>query len=409
MTLQQPVPHPVPPGLPPELPPVTLTRNLKLIAIVALVVMAGVAAGGIFSRVQSLARLRQLTDVQAITTVATTMPKIGPAEQDLVLPGSVQAYFESPIYARASGYIKAWSTDIGAVVKKGQLLAEIDSPDLDDQLRQAEADLATAEANDALARSTAKRWQTLLATDSVTRQETDEKVADAAAKDALVASSRANVARLRELEGYKRVVAPFDGVVTARRIDIGALINGGSGAGQELFRVADRSRLRIYVQVPQSYAAAIAVGLKAELHFAERPGRTFEATLVRTADAIEPTARTLLAEFQADNAKGELFTGSYTEVHMKLPAPKNTVRLPVNTLLFRADGLRVAKVDTHYISDPAQADTVKVSLVPITLGRDLGTEVEVVDGLSPSDAIVTNPPDSLVDGQIVRIVAATAK
>ncbi len=369
---------------------------LRLAGLLGVGSLAVVAVWGIASRDRAEANLRQATEEQAVRTVATVQAASGPAEEELVLPGTVQAYIEAPIYARINGYIKTWYTDIGSVVKKGQLLAEIDAPEVDAQFRQAQADLATAEANDQLARSTAKRWLALFATDSVSEQEKDEKVADAAAKEALVAAAKANLARLRELEDFKRVVAPFDGVVTARRTDLGDLINAGSGVGPELFRVADTSRLRIYVQVPQTFAPAVKVGATAELRFAEHPGRGFPAKLVRTADALDPTARTLLIELQVDNGHGDLLPGGYTEVHLNLPQPKSTVRLPVNTLLFRADGLRVAKIDAGG----------RAHLTTVSLGRDFGTQVEVVAGVAPGEAVILNPPDSLTDGEQVRVAAS---
>ena len=367
--------------------------TLRLAGLCGVGAMALVAAWGLASRHRAAADLRAATEEAALRNVATVRAVRGPAEEELVLPGNVQAYVEAPIYARTNGYIKDWYTDIGAVVKRGQLLAVIDTPEVDDQLRQAEADLRTAEANDQLARSTAKRWQELLATDSVSRQETEEKVADAAAKDALVAAARANVSRLRNLEDFKHVVAPFDGVITARRTDIGALINAGSGVGPELFRLSDTSKLRIYIQVPQTFATEVKTGTTADLHFAEYPGRTFPARLVRTAQALDPTARTLLVELQVDNSRRELLPGGYTEAHLKLAQPSSTVRLPVNTLLFRRDGLRVAKIE------PDQ----RVRLTTVSLGRDFGTEVEVVDGVKAGEAVVINPPDSLVDNEQVRV------
>jgi len=309
------------------------------------------------------------------------------------LPGTVQSFLEAPIYARTSGYVKAWYTDIGAPVKKGQLLAELDTPEIDDQLHQAEADLGTAEANGKLADSTAKRWQALVATDSVSKQENDEKAADAAAKNAAVLASKANVARLQQLESFKRVVAPFDGIVTARKTDVGALINAGSGIGPELFHVADTSKLRVYVQVPQAYVPLVKAGMAASLRFVEFPRRDFPATVARTAEAMDATARTLLVELQVDNAQHELLPGGYTEVHLAVTPSAATVRLPINTLLFRAEGLRVAKIDGNN----------QVVLAPVTLGRDYGTEVEVVEGVAPGESVVLNPPDSLKDGQAVRV------
>ena len=368
---------------------------LRLAGLVGVGTLTVVAAWGVASRHQAEADLRQATEEQAVRTVATMRAPSGPADEELVLPGSVQAYIEAPIYARTSGYVRAWYTDIGSVVKKGQLLAEIDTPEVDAQFHQAEADLATAEANDQLARSTARRWTALFATNSVPAQEKDEKVADAAAKDALVAAAKANLARLHQLEDFKRVVAPFDGVVTARRTDLGDLINAGSGTGPELFRVADTSRLRVYVQVPQTYAPTVKVGGTAELLFAEYPGRRFPARLVRTADALDPTTRTLLIELQVDNSRRDLLPGGYTEVHLDLPQPKSTVRLPVNTLLFRAEGLRVATIDA----------SGHARLTAVTLGRDFGTQVEVVAGIAPGETIIVNPPDSLSDGEAVHVIA----
>ena len=371
--------------------------TLRLAGLCGIGAMALVAAWGLASRHRAAADLRRATDDAAVRYVATVLAKRGPATEELVLPGNVQAFVEAPIYARTNGYLKTWYTDIGSEVKRGQLLAVIDTPEVDDQLRQAEADLRTAEANDQLARSTAKRWQELLATDSVSRQETEEKVADAAAKDALVAAARANVSRLRNLEDFKRVVAPFDGVITARRTDIGALINAGSGTGPELFRLADTSKLRIYVQVPQTFATEIKTGTTAELHFAEYPGRSFPAQLVRTAQALNPTARTLLVELQADNSRHLLLPGGYAEVHLRLAQPSSIVRLPVNALLFRRDGLRVAKLGPDH----------RVRLVPVSLGRDFGTEVEVVNGVKAGEAVIINPADSLADHELVRVAAGS--
>jgi RND family efflux transporter MFP subunit len=367
---------------------------LRISGIVLVIVLLTVAGLGLSNRFAANADLEKTTERQAIASVQTVTVAQGPVSEELILPGTVQAQFEAPIYARTSGYIKAWYTDIGAHVTKGQLLAEIDSPEVDDQLRQAEADLATAQANEQLARTTAERWRILLSTDSVSKQDNDEKAADAAAKGAAVRAAQANVARLRQQKEFARVVAPFDGVVTARRIDVGALINAGSGVGPQLFNVADNTKLRIYVQVPQTYAPKVGIDMKAELVFSQYPGKRFPAVLVRTADAIDPAARTLLVELQTDNANNQLLPGGYAEVHMALPTQAQTVRVPVNTLLFRSEGLRVAKLGPDD----------KVQLVPITMGRDYGSEVEVLVGIMPGDKIVLNPPDSLGDGQQVRVV-----
>lgn len=311
-----------------------------------------------------------------------------------MLPGTVRAYTEAPIYARTSGYLKAWYADIGTPVHKGQLLAEIETPEVDQQLAQALADLASARANLALAVSTNERWKRLLTTDSVSKQDADQKAADAAAKKAAADSAAANVARLRELESFKRVVAPFDGVVTARNTDVGALINAGETAGNELFRIADTHKLRIYVEVPEAYASATKPGVPAELHFAEHPGKVYEAKTVRTAGALDPTLRTLQVELQLDNAQRAILPGAYTEVHFKLQADSKALRLPANTLLFRAAGLQVATVDRN--------DRIK--LKSIVMGRDFGSTIEILSGIDAADVVVLNPPDSSVDGEHVRVV-----
>ena len=371
----------------------------RLFIVFGIVVL--VALGGIGLRLHAAWALRSQTKEDAVPLVAVVKAMSGPATEDIVLPGNVQAWHEAPIYARTNGYLKDWKTDIGTQVKQGTLLAEIETPEIDSQLRQAEADLKTAEANNQLAQSTATRWKALLKTDSVSKQEADEKVSDAQAKAAAFASAKANRDHLRDLESFKRVTAPFDGTITARNTDNGALINAGSGnaAGLELFHIADISRLRIYVQVPQNYSGAIGPDITAELHFSEHPGKTYTAKLLKTSDAIDPASRTLLAEFETDNSNGELLAGGYTEVHLKLPAASSNIRLPVNTLIFRASGLQVATVD---------ADNHAV-LKTITMGRDFGNTVEIVAGIAPDEPVIVNPSDSLSDGQSVRIAAAEDK
>jgi RND family efflux transporter MFP subunit len=280
-------------------------------------------------------------------------------------------------------------------VTKGQLLGEIETPEVDQQLSQAEADLATARANEALSNTTNTRWKGLLATESVSKQDADEKAGDAAAKKAAADSAAANVARLRELESFKRVVAPFSGVITARNTDIGALINAGQSTGTELFRIADMHKLRIYVQVPESYAAATRPGLDAELRFAEQPNKTFTAKTVRTSNALDPTLRTLQVELELDNESREVFPGAYAEVHFKLPASAESLRLPANTVLFRAAGLQVATVDGQK----------RVKLKSIVQGRDFGNTIEILSGLGADETVILNPPDSLTDGLLVRVAA----
>jgi RND family efflux transporter MFP subunit len=367
-----------------------IRRYLLIAAGVAVVL----AAWGILSRLYARVLLERAAADAAIVTVATTHPSRGPGSDILVLPGTVQAFYEAPIYARTNGYLHVWYTDIGTSVKKGQLLAEIDTPEVDQQLRQAEADLATARANYQLARTTNERWQGLLATESVSKQDADERAGDAAAKEAAEQSAAANLARLRELESFKRVIAPFDGVVTQRNTDVGALINAGQNPGNALFRVADTHRLRIYVSVPQSYAGQVGQGASAGLVFADRPGRRYEASVSSTARALDPSSRTLQVELQIDNARGELFPGSYAEVHFDLRGTGTTLlRVPVNSVLFRAQGLLVATVDS----------SGHAHLRRITQGRDFGKELEVLSGVEESDTLIVNPPDSITDGMQVRV------
>src|ERR1700690_4048763 len=292
-------------------------NKIRRYALIALIVAIGLGIWGEVSRVLARTSLGKETAESAMPTVATVTAERSTLGEDLVLPGAVQAYIEAPIYARTSGYLKAWQTDIGTQVTKGQLLAEIETPEVDRQLSQAEADLATARANESLSNSTNTRWKGLLATESVSKQDADEKAGDAAAKKAAADSAAANVARLRDLESFKRVVAPFSGVITARNTDIGALINAGQSAGTELFRIADTHKVRIYVQVPEPYAAAAKPGVAAELKFSEQAGKGYEAVVVRTANALDPALRTLQVELQLDNSQGEVFPGAYAEVHFK--------------------------------------------------------------------------------------------
>ena len=362
----------------------------------AVVLVMLLSVWGILSRLSARNALDREAREAAIPTVLTTKPRSGPAADTLVLPGSVQAYYEAPIYARTSGYLKTWHTDIGAAVKKGQQLAEIETPEVDQQLRQAEADLGTARANYELARSTNERWQGLLATESVSQQDADQRAGDAAAKAAAQASASANVARLRELEGFKRVVAPFDGVVTQRNTDVGALINAGQTPGSALFRVADTHRLRIYVQVPQPYAAQITTGLGAALEFTDHPGQHYSAAVASTAHALDAVSRTLQVELQIDNSKGDLLPGSYVQVTFTLPPSPGTLRVPVNTVIFRGKSPQVATVD----------DGQHVRLRDIAAGRDFGTEIEVLAGIGSNDTLIVNPPDSIADGAQVHIQPA---
>ncbi len=333
--------------------------------IIIFVIVLVIAGWGIATRIEASSSLHDRTEQQAVPTVSVMQVASGPTAEEIVLPGNVQAWHEAPIYARTNGYIKDWKTDIGARVKEGDLLAEIETPEIDAQTHQAEADLATAQANNDLSQTTAKRWAVLLKTNSVSKQEADEKFGDAAAKEALVASAKANLDRLKQTEDFKRVVAPFDGVITARNTDTGSLINAGSsGNGPELFHIVETDKLRVYVQVPEYDASYIKPDLTAALRFAENPQKAFTAALERTADAIDPVSRTLLIQLVNDNASGELMPGSYAEVHIKLPQSADAVHIPVSTLIFRSEGMQVATIDGDG----------KALLKKITIGRDYGKE-----------------------------------
>ncbi|HTV79059.1 MAG TPA: efflux RND transporter periplasmic adaptor subunit [Steroidobacteraceae bacterium] len=374
----------------------TVRRVLLILLIVAIVL----AIVGVTYRLVARAHLKKRTAADAEVTVTTVRPTLSQADSDLVLPGNVVAYMEAPIYARTSGYLQAWYTDIGARVHKGDLLALIDTPEVDRQLAQARADLQTAEANSHLAQTTNVRWQGLLARQAVSKQDADEKAGDAQAKVAAEASAGQNVQRLQDLEGFRRVVAPFDGVVTARNTDVGALINAGQSSGASLFTLADIHILRIYAQIPEPYAAALHAGLSAQVHFAEHPEQPFTAQIVRTANALDPASRTLEVELQLNNSDGELFPGAYAEIHFRLPSSHRTLRVPSNTILFRDTGLQIATVQG--------ADTIKLKTVD--QGRDFGQTLEILGGLNADDRVIVNPPDSVEDGMKVHVAAPqTAK
>lgn len=374
------------------------TRRLKRLALYVLIAAIAVAGWGIFTRLQARSALLHSTEAAAVTTVIVVKPHHSDSANELVLPGDVQAYTDAPIYARTSGYLKRWYADIGKQVKAGQVLADIETPEVDAQYRQAKADVATADANFRLAQTTARRYQDLRKTGLVAAQDVDNAQGDADAKTAQLESARQNLQRLEQLEGFNRVTAPFDGVVTARRIDVGALVAQGNTSGQELFHMTSTSRLRVYVQVPQAYVSLIQPGLVAELSFPEHPDRVFSAKVVSTARAIDANTRTLLTELDADNSKSELLAGSFAQVHLPLPVGLTSWRLPSNTLLFRADGLHVATVD---------ADD-RVQLKAVRVGRDFGSEIEIVSGVGADDRVIINPADSLLSGTPVRI-STTAK
>jgi RND family efflux transporter MFP subunit len=365
-----------------------------LILVVALVIVAAIVIAGVVPRLRAKAEVRTETDNLAVPAVNVIHPKRGSPQQEIVLPGNIQAFIDAPIYARTNGYLQSWYFDIGARVRKGQLLAIIDTPEVDQQLQQARADLNTAQANLRLSQITNDRYEGLKNTDSVAQQDVDNARGDFAAKKATVDSAAYNVKRLEDLQSFTKVYAPFDGVITARNTDIGQLIDSGSASpAKELFHVAATRTLRVFINVPQQYSVAAKPGLSADLTLAQFPGRKFQGKLVRTANAIDLASRTLLVEVDVDNTTGELLPGAFTEVHLKIPADIPTFILPVNTLIFRAQGLQVAAVENN--------NTAK--LLSIALGRDFGAEVEVVSGLTGQESIIASPPDSIIDGEQVRI------
>lgn len=401
------------------------SRTAKLIVVFVIAALAAAALifWGINTRVKAAAAAKEETLELAVPSVSVIHPKPGSQHDEIVLPGNIQAFTDSPIYARASGYLKKWYVDIGGHAKSGQVLAQIDAPELDQQvvqakatlqqarqtLEQANANLKQGKANEDLARITAQRWQVLVTKGAVSKQENDQyqsqyqaQAANVQALEQAIAVARSNIAadeanlmRLQELQGYEIVRAPFEGIVTQRNIDIGALINAGNGGpAQELFHMAATAKLRVYVSVPQMYSRSAVPGLTADLTLSEFPGRRFRGTLVRNAEAIDPATRTLLTEVDVDNPSGELKPGAYAEVHFMLPPGSRSLILPVNTLLFRSEGLRVGVI----------RDDNKVQLLPITLGKDYGNEVEVVAGINADDSVIVNPPDSLTTGEEVHVV-----
>ena len=373
-------------------------RALRIAALVAGAIALVVVGSGIAARAATSRHLRQWTGANAEPVVSVTQPQPGDSSYALELPGRLEAYSRAPIYARVSGYLKDWKVDIGGRVRAGQMLGEIEAPDLDQQLSQAKADLMTAQANEALAKTTAERWQRLLKTDSVSVQEVDMKVGDFAAKDAIVKAASANVERLQVLEGFKRVVAPFDGIVTARDTDVGALINAGSGKGLELFVVSDVHTLRLYVNVPQNYVAQVTPGTKAQVTVPERPGQTFTATVETTSQSVDPSSGATLVQLGVDNQAGLLLPGAFANVHFDLPVAAADLSVPASALIFDHRGVRVATVGPDN----------RIEFKPIRIARDLGDVVQISSGLTANDRIVDSPPDGIGNGDQVRIAAAAA-
>jgi RND family efflux transporter MFP subunit len=371
-----------------------MLRTFKTVLIVILVVFAAgaVVVRGIHSRVNAAAVIREKTVELAVPSVSVIHPKFGNPKDEIALPGNIQAFVDAPVYARTSGYLKKWYSDIGTRVKTGDLLAEIESPEVDQQLSQARADLATAQANMKLAEVTMNRDQVLIKTDAIAHQDVDNAVGAYEADKAAVASQTANVKRLQQLVAFEKVYAPFDGIITARNTDIGQLVNAGNGgAAQELFRVSSVDKLRIFVSVPQMYSRAAVEGVNADITLPEAPGRHFTGRIVRNTGAIDPATRTLLTEVDVDNSSRQLMPGAYAEIHLRLPAATPALLVPVTSIIFRSEGLQVAVV---------RGDTV--DMVPVTEGRDFGTQIEIISGITSRDLVIVNTPDSLEAGTKVH-------
>ncbi|MBN9598721.1 MAG: efflux RND transporter periplasmic adaptor subunit [Afipia sp.] len=385
--------------MPSEQPKHVSVRKLRLAGLIAGVVIVLVVVFGIVARENSDAKLRAWTDAQAVPSVAVGKPNTKPVGATITLPGRIEAYSRAPIYARVSGYLKSWNVDIGAKVKSGDLLAEIEAPDLDQQLLQARADLANAQAAAKLSAATLKRRQTLLSSNFVSQQEIDERSADLASKEAQVKAMQANVDRLQALTGYKRVEAPFDGIVIERNTDVGALISGGGGSGPAMFVIADMQKLRVYVSVPQSYLAAIRTGSEANISVPEYPGRRFVATVESSAQAVDISTGTTRMQLALDNSGGELRPGAFANVQLKLSGDAAPLSIPAGALVFNKSGLSVATVD----------DNDRIRFKTVTIARDLGREIEIATGLSPHDTIVVTPLDGIVDGDQVRVAGRESK
>ena len=374
-------------------------RGYLVAAVLGLMFLVA-AVVGIASRFSERRALADETEALSVTTVAIVHPKAEPPQEELVLPSTLQAYTESPIYARTNGYLKNWHKDIGSRVRQGELLADIETPEIDQELLQARATRDQANAQVQIAKTSAKRWETLQKMDAVAQQETDERSSSYTQAQANLAAADANVRRLQQLESFKHIYAPFSGVITRRNVDIGALINAGNnGPNQQLFNIARTDPIRVYVNVPEIYAPSVRAGVRANIELASIAGRTFSGNVVRTADAIDPTSRTLLSEIDVPNPKGELLPGAYAQVHFGLKIPVQRLTVPVNALLFRAEGTRAAVVGAGG----------KIELKPIVIGRDYGREVEIVSGLDLSDPVVLNPPDSLEEGQSVSVKQSGAQ
>jgi len=387
-------PDPIQPVMDPNTTPhVVSRRGLTIAGLSALGIVAIVVVMGITTRKMADAKLREWTESQAVPIVAVALPDTRGKRTTFELPGRLEAYTQAQIYARVNGYVREWKVDIGTPVKAGDLLAEIDAPDLDQQLMQAEADLASAKANSALSDMTLQRGQSLITSRAISQQDLDQRAADSSNKQGLVRSSQANLDRLRVLERYKHLVAPFDGLVTARNTDVGALINAGSGGGPPMFVVSQIDKLRAYVNVPQNYVPSIRIGTKAQISVPEHPGKTFPATVAASAQSVEVASGTTRMQLVVDNTAGELMTGDFSTVTFELPHPETAINVPASALIFNRSGLQVAIVDREN----------RIVIKPIEISRDLGSEVEIASGIGAEDRIVINPPDGVVTGDQVRV------
>lgn len=370
-----------------------VSRQLKISGLIAALIAIGIVTLGITTRASQQAQLKDWTDKQAVPTVSLTQPAGANEGSQLTLPGRFEAYARAPIYARVSGYLKNWQVDIGSTVKAGQLLGEIETPDLDQELLQARADLASAQANVSLAETTAKRWQDMLKTQSIAKQEVDEKVGDLLSKQAIVKAAEANVNRLLALKGFARITAPFDGSVTARNTDTGALINAGSSTALPLFEVSDTRKLRLYINVPQNYVSQVRSGNKASFTVPAYPNVVYQATIQSTSGAINTASGTTLVQLQVDNVAGQFLPGGFANVNLDLQRNQGALSIPASALIFDQNGLKVATVGQDN----------KVLLKPITIARDLGKTLEVNAGLVSTDRVIENPPDGVADGDSVNI------
>ena len=385
--------------MPTETRPTVSRRKLGIFGVIAVAGALTLVVSGIRAREDSNVKLKEWTDEQAVPAVAVIYPDAGPLTATIDLPGRLEAYYRAPIFARVNGYLKSWSKDIGARVKAGEAIAEIDAPDLDQQLLQARADLANQQASAKLSEVTLARRKTLIASNFVSMQEIDERTADLANKNAAVNSSQANVERLEALAGYKKITAPFDGIVTARNTDVGALINAGGGSSPPMFIISDIKKLRVYVNVPQTYVPSVKIGAKAMISVPEYPTRTFEATVEASAQSVDVTSGTTQMQLGLDNTAGELMPGGFANVRLVLQRGSVPLHVPASALVFDEKGLRVATVTPDN----------KILFKPVKIARDLGRDIELAGGISLDDRVISTPPDGMVDGDAVRVVSTKGR